>query len=161
MGFSSAPILDPWGPEILIWKKFVLMSEPALKCKNNAIFKQKYTIKLFISFKMASSCCFSLGGNLDFLQLKFKTSSIGLWDLGGWKTSCMACLKNIHYRDWLTNLQNPVKQWGFPTSTWSWILLYPVLLLRIYFLSGDRKSLNVINVWFSWTLGRLPVIVNL
>ena len=30
----------------------VLMSEPAQKCVNNAIFKQNYTIKLFIAMKM-------------------------------------------------------------------------------------------------------------
>ena len=50
------------------------MSEPALKCENNAIFKQNDTLKLFIAFKMAYSCCFSYGGNLDFpefLQKKF------------------------------------------------------------------------------------------
>ena len=29
------------------------MSEHALKCENNASFKQIYTIKLFIAFKMA------------------------------------------------------------------------------------------------------------
>ena len=34
------------------------MSQPALKCENNAIFKQKYTLKLFITFKMAYSCYF-------------------------------------------------------------------------------------------------------
>ena len=27
------------------------MSEPALKCENNASFKQIYTLKLFIAFK--------------------------------------------------------------------------------------------------------------
>ena len=56
------------------------MSEPALKCENNAIFKQIYTLKLFIAFKMAYSCCFSLGGNLDFpefLQKRFITSTTG------------------------------------------------------------------------------------
>ena len=50
------------------------MSEPALKCENNASFKQINTLKLFIAFKMAYSCCFSFGGNLDFpefLQKKF------------------------------------------------------------------------------------------
>ena len=31
------------------------MSDPALKCENNAIFKQMYTVKLFIAFKMAVS----------------------------------------------------------------------------------------------------------
>ena len=30
------------------WKKFVRMSEPALNCENNAIFKQNNTQKLFI-----------------------------------------------------------------------------------------------------------------
>ena len=50
------------------------MSEPALKCENNARFKQIDTLKLFIAFKMAHSWCFSFGGNLDFpefLQNKF------------------------------------------------------------------------------------------
>ena len=43
------------------------MSEPALKCENNeAIFKQNYTLELFIALKMAYSCCFGLRGNLDF-----------------------------------------------------------------------------------------------
>ena len=37
------------------------MSKPALKCENNAIFKQNYAQKLFIAFKMAYSCCFGLG----------------------------------------------------------------------------------------------------
>ena len=36
---------------------FVLMSEPAQKCENNAIFKQK----LYIAYKMTYSWCFSLG----------------------------------------------------------------------------------------------------
>ena len=36
------------------------MSEPGLKCENNAAnFKQIYAVKLFIAFKMAYSCCFS------------------------------------------------------------------------------------------------------
>ena len=42
------------------------MSEPAQKCENYAILKQNYTLELCIAFKMAYSCCFSLGGNLDF-----------------------------------------------------------------------------------------------
>ena len=44
------------------------MSEPAQKCENNAIFKQKYTLELFIALEMVQYCCFSLGGNLDFLD---------------------------------------------------------------------------------------------
>ena len=56
------------------------MSKLALKCVNNAIFKQIYTLQLLIAFKMAYSCCFSLQGNLDFLeflQKSFKTSTTG------------------------------------------------------------------------------------
>ena len=53
-------------PKLRNVKKFVLMSKLTLKCVNNAIFKQIYTLKLLIAFKMAYSCCFSLGGNLDF-----------------------------------------------------------------------------------------------
>ena len=46
------------------------MSETAEKCENIAIFKQIYTLKLFIAFKMTYYCCFSLGGNQDFQFLK-------------------------------------------------------------------------------------------
>ena len=45
------------------------MSEHALKCENSAIFKQNYTMKMFIAFKMAYSCCFGCRGNLDFPEL--------------------------------------------------------------------------------------------
>ena len=54
------------------------MSEPTLKCENNASFKQNYTLKLFLAFKRTYSCCFSFGGNLDFLeylQKRFITST--------------------------------------------------------------------------------------
>ena len=50
------------------------MFEPEQKCENNAIYKPNYTINLFIAVKMTYSCCFSIGGNLDFLyflQKKF------------------------------------------------------------------------------------------
>ena len=50
------------------------MSEPAQKCENCGIFKQNYTLKVFVAFKTANSCCFTLRGNLnfpDFLQKKF------------------------------------------------------------------------------------------
>ena len=53
-------------PNLRNWKTFVLMSELALKCKNNAIFKQNYAQKLFIAFKRAYSFCFGLRRNLDF-----------------------------------------------------------------------------------------------
>ena len=39
---------------------------------NEAGFKQIYTLKLFIAFKMAYSDCFSLGGNLDFPEFHQK-----------------------------------------------------------------------------------------
>ena len=42
------------------------MSELALKRENNVSFKEIYTQKQFIAFKMAYSCCFSFKGNLDF-----------------------------------------------------------------------------------------------
>ena len=37
------------------------MFETAQQCQDNAIFKQNYSLKLFITFKMACSCCFSIG----------------------------------------------------------------------------------------------------
>ena len=37
-----------------------------------AIFKQIYTLKLFIAFKMAYSCCFSLGGKSRFSRIPTK-----------------------------------------------------------------------------------------
>ena len=42
------------------------MSKPTQKCENNAIFEQNNALELFISLKMAISCCFGLRGNLDF-----------------------------------------------------------------------------------------------
>ena len=51
------------------------MFGPALKCENIAIFKQNYNLTLFIAVKMASSCCLSLGGNLDFLDFLQKKST--------------------------------------------------------------------------------------
>ena len=42
------------------------MFEPELKCENNTIFNQNYSVKQYITFKMSYSCCFSLGGNPDF-----------------------------------------------------------------------------------------------
>ena len=54
------------------------MIEPALICDKNASFKQIYTLKLFIAFKTAYSCCFSLGENQDFpefLQKSFIAST--------------------------------------------------------------------------------------
>ena len=36
-----------------------------IKCENNAVLNQNYALKLFTTFKMAYSCCFNLGWNLD------------------------------------------------------------------------------------------------
>ena len=55
-----------------------MMSEPAQKCENQAIFKQNYTLEHFIALEMVYYCSFSLGGNLDFLdflQKKFFMTS--------------------------------------------------------------------------------------
>ena len=49
------------------------MSEPAQKYENNAIFKQKYIQKLFISFKISYSGCFDFRGNLEFPDFLQKT----------------------------------------------------------------------------------------
>ena len=57
------------------------MSEPALKWKNNASFKENYTLDLIVAFKMAYSCCSGLRSKLDFpeiLQKSFITSTTGL-----------------------------------------------------------------------------------
>ena len=54
------------------------MTEPALKCENNPIFKQSYIQKLFISFKISYACCLGFRGNLefpDFLQKCFIAST--------------------------------------------------------------------------------------
>ena len=45
------------------------MSKLALKCVNNAILKQIYTLKLLIAFKMAYSFCFGLGGKSRFSRI--------------------------------------------------------------------------------------------
>ena len=67
------------------------MSEPVLKCENNAIFKQNYTQKLFISFKISYYCCFGLRGNLefpDFLQKKF-------YNINYWSRVVIMCLFGV------------------------------------------------------------------
>ena len=69
------------------------MSEPAQKCENFAIFKQNYTLELFIALKMAYSCCFGLRGNLycpDFLQKKFYNINHWLmWNIVGYGNFCI------------------------------------------------------------------------
>ena len=54
------------------------MFESAQKCENYAVFKQNYTLELFIALKMAYCCCLGLRGNLDFpdfLQKSFIKST--------------------------------------------------------------------------------------
>ena len=67
------------------------MSEPAQKYENNcSSFKQIYTKKLLIAFKMACHCCFSFGGNLDFTEfLQKKIYNINYRDL-----YCKTCGSN-------------------------------------------------------------------
>ena len=68
------------------------MSEPAQKCENYAIFKQNYTLELFITLKMAYCCCLGLGGNLDFpdfLQNKF------------YNIDCRRVVDRCHFYPWL------------------------------------------------------------
>ena len=69
-------------PKVKKLNKLVLMSEPAQKCENYAIFKQNHTLELFIALKSAYCCCLGLRGNLDFpdfLQKKFY--NINYWSL--------------------------------------------------------------------------------
>ena len=59
-----------------------MMFEPAQKCENQAIFKQNYTLELFIALVMVYYCCFSVGKNLDFLDfLQKKFCNIIYWSL--------------------------------------------------------------------------------
>ena len=56
------------------------MSKRPKKCQNNPNVLQIYSLKLFIAFKIAYSCWFSLGVNLDFLYfLQKKFYNIDFW----------------------------------------------------------------------------------
>ena len=56
------------------------MSEPEQKYENCANFKQNYTLKILMSLKMAYSCCFSLGKNLDFIDFPTKSFTTSTTD---------------------------------------------------------------------------------
>ena len=59
------------------------MPEPALKCENNTIFQQNYTLKQFLALKMAYSWYFSLGLNLyfqDFLKKFYNNNNNNRFD---------------------------------------------------------------------------------
>ena len=47
------------------------MSEPAQKCENNEPNVKVKLYNWFVTPKMANSCCFNLGENLNFLQKMF------------------------------------------------------------------------------------------
>jgi len=96
-------------PKLRNWTKFVLMSEPAQKCENNAIFKQHYTLELFLALEMVCYCCFSLGGNLDFLDfLAKKFYNINYWSKFLGKSSIPNCLlgafHKVHFFHLVLNL---------------------------------------------------------
>ena len=61
--------LEEFPPKLSNWIKFDKMSEPAQKYQNNVILS--YT--LFICSKMTYYYCFSLAGNLDFLDFLQKS----------------------------------------------------------------------------------------
>ena len=61
-------------PKIKKLKKVCYNVLTCTKMSKHSIFKQNCTLKLFISFKISYSCCFSFRGNLefpDFLHKKF------------------------------------------------------------------------------------------
>ena len=81
------------------------MSEPALKCENNASFKQIYTLKLFIAFKMAYSWYFSLGGKVDFPEfLQKKFYNINYWRYLVLSASSNGSVIGINIFAWITPL---------------------------------------------------------
>ena len=72
------------------------------------IFKQNYTIKLFVSYKISYYCCFGFRGNLefqDFLQKKFIRLATGhffcpvplvfMGGVGKWHYFCDRHLVNL------------------------------------------------------------------
>ena len=88
------------------------MSEPSQKCEINAICKQNYVQKLFISFKISCSCCFGFRGNLEFpdfhqkclitstagLKYVLKRSRLLLIGLGLWDNRVLLHLPNVEAR---------------------------------------------------------------
>ena len=59
-------------PKLRNWITFVLMIEPAQNRLKQCCFQLNYIQTLFICSKMVYSCCFSLGGNLDFIDFPQK-----------------------------------------------------------------------------------------
>ena len=69
-----------------------MMSETAQKCENQAIFKQNYTLQLFIALEMVYYCCFSKKKfyNINYwcvisvfsklVYMKYDSSFICCWD---------------------------------------------------------------------------------
>ena len=87
-------------PKIKKLKNSFLLPEPSQKCSNTAISKDNYNLTLLIAFKMAHSCCFTLGDNLDFIQ---KNYNIDYWSLWWMRTPTYALfaatdVKRIQFR---------------------------------------------------------------
>ena len=59
-------------PKIKKWKKFILMSKPALEWWNNAIFKENNTLNLFVTFKIVLFLLFQLRGKSRFSRISPK-----------------------------------------------------------------------------------------
>ena len=104
------------------------MSLLALKCENNAIFKQIYTRKLLIAFKMAYSCCLNLGGNLEFQEfLQNKFYNINYWsycpDRIIRSVQKAPFTLSIETQDWTWCLANGRSLWCAPHKPLTYIYL--------------------------------------
>ena len=108
-----------------------MMSEPAQKCENQAIFKQNYTLELFIALEMVYYCCFTLGGNLDFLDfLQKKFYNIDYWCL------CM-CMYGCRGSLWYNFI--------FVLSCLSLVLLvHSIPVEKILYIAGIRIYVGVL-----------------
>ena len=80
-------------PKLRNLKKFVLMSEPEQKCENNAVFKQNYTAKLLITFKMAFLAVSAQGEIQIFSKKSYISLSTGLPSNNLVLLSCDFCFK--------------------------------------------------------------------
>ena len=131
------------------------MSEPEQKCEKNPVFKQNYTAKLLITFKMANSCCFSLGGNLDFLQKQFynihdwrqfslsMTENESLFQPKNWK-SLKPQRKISNSRHQKSRLK--LKNWNRILTSWTRSILGSS---RTFWSTGSLAFLNFQD-WWRW-----------
>ena len=95
--------------------------------------QQNSTLLLIIAFKMAYSCCFSLGGNLNFLFF-LRKSFITLTTVLKFGFAHLECTLKTAKQD--NERKNAIaisdKRWLHSNSTYT---LYLLLLLRIHILS--------------------------